>query len=190
MSYPQPPSDPGDPYNQRPQGDPYNPYAPPGAPSGGYPAADPSAGSLVPYGQGPQTGGWQAPYAPVPQNEAVLTTIGDIAITQTSVITPGGRIPIKGSTWTVTDLTHTTQGIATTGIVLAVVSFLLFAWACGLGLLGLLFLLMKEEKITGNVQVTVQGHNVYHSTMIPAKGQETITQVTQSVNYARSLGTA
>ncbi|MUL43158.1 hypothetical protein FZ103_18630 [Streptomonospora sp. PA3] len=184
MSYPQPPPDPGDPYNRPAQSD---PYAQPDSPMGGYPA-DPSSGPMVPYGQDPQTGGWQAPYAPVPENDAVLTTIGDIAITRTAVITPAGRIPIKASTWTVTDLTHTTQGIATVGIVLAVVTVVLFISACGLGLLGLLFLLMKEEKTTGNVQVTVQGNGVFHSTMIPAHSPQTITQVTQSVNYARSLG--
>ncbi|MFD0772420.1 hypothetical protein ACFQZ2_00625 [Streptomonospora algeriensis] len=183
MSYPPPPSDPGDPYNRPFQGD---PHAQPGMPADGYPG-DPVAGSGAPYYHGPQTGGWQVPYDQAPQGEPVLTTIGDIAITQTAVITPAGRMPIKGSTWTVTDVTYTTQAVSQTGIVLAVVSFIVFVWACGLGLLGLLFLLMKEEKTTGNVQVTVQGNGVYHSTMVPAHSPQTVVQVTQSVNYARSL---
>lgn len=182
MSYPPPPSDPDDPYNRPFQND---PYAHPGMPGGGYPG-DPSAGFGGPFDPGSQTGGWQGP-SEQPQNDAVLTTIGDIAITQTSVITPAGRMPIKGSTWTVTDMTHTTQGVSQTGIVLAVASVVVGIWFCGIGLLGLLFLLMKEEKTTGNVQVTVQGSGVYHSALVPAHGPQTVVQVTQSVNYARSL---
>ncbi|MDA0564268.1 hypothetical protein LG943_08005 [Streptomonospora sp. S1-112] len=182
MSYPEPPPGSGDPYQQYPQGD---PYAQPGMPSGGYPAGDYSSGAMVPYNQ--QTGGYQAPYAPVPESEAILTTIGDISITQTTVITPAGRFPIKGSTWNASDMTHTTTGVSTTGIVLTVISLVIFIWACGLGLLGLLFLLMKEEKTQGSVQVTVQGNGVFHSTMVPARSPQTVMQVMQSVNYARSL---
>ncbi|GAA4908388.1 hypothetical protein [Streptomonospora salina] len=181
MSYPPSPSDPGDPYNQSFQDD---PYAQPGPAPGGY-AGDPAAGGGIPYGHGPQAGGWQAPYEH--GGDAVLTTVGDIAITRTSVVTPAGRLPIKGSTWTVTDMTHTTQGVSQTGIVLTVVSLVIFIWFCGVGVLGLLFLLMKEEKTTGNIQVTVQGDGVYHSTMVPAQGPQTLVQVTQTVNYARSL---
>ncbi|QBI55417.1 hypothetical protein [Streptomonospora litoralis] len=185
MNYPPPPPDPGDPYG-RPA--PSDPYAQPDMPSGGYPGypSDPAAGPLVPYGK-EQTGGWHSPYAPVPENDAVLTTIGDIAITQTTVITPAGRLPIKGSVWTSTDMSHTTEGIATVGIVLAVVTVILFVGLCGLGLLGLLFLLMKEQKTQGSVQVTVQGNGVYHSTMIPVHSPQAVSQIMQSVNYARSL---
>lgn len=182
--FPQPPPDPDDPYRPPFQSD---PFAQPGTPPVGQPYDGPPPGAMVPYEQGPQTGGYEAPYTAVPANDPVLTTIGDISISQYSVTTPSGRFPIKGTTWTATDMSHTTQSISTTGIVLTVLSLAVFIWACGLGLFGLLFLLMKEEKTTGHVQVTVQANGMFHSTMVPVQNRNTITQVLQSVNYARSL---
>ncbi|RNL80765.1 hypothetical protein [Halostreptopolyspora alba] len=165
------------------------------------PASDPFFGQQMPPGgqhnaevapydpAAAQTGGWQAPpeYQPVPTSGQPLTTIGDIAVFQHEVVTPAGRFPIKGSTWTVTDMSQYSENISTTGVVLAIVSVLLFIWACGLGLLGLLFLLMKEHKYTGHVQVSVQGNGIYHSTMIPVHSAQAVPHVMQQVNYARSL---
>jgi hypothetical protein len=76
------------------------------------------------------------------------------------VITPNGSYPIRGSVWTVTDMSYYQESISTAGIVLAI----LFVWFC---LLGLLFLLMKERRMVGYVQVTVQGNGFHNSTMIP-----------------------
>jgi hypothetical protein len=64
---------------------------------------------------------------------------------------------------------------------------MIFIFFC---LFGLLFLLMKETKTRGFVQVTVTATNgVQHSTMIPA-GRQTLWEVTNAVNYARSLAAA
>ncbi|MFC4561308.1 hypothetical protein ACFO4E_05505 [Nocardiopsis mangrovi] len=164
--YPQQPG----PGEEHPYGPGADPYAQPGTP--GY-------GELAPYGQTPQTGGWQAMPAPA-GGQPPLATIGDITITQTEVITPAGRFPIRGSTWTVTDMTTVSEGIPAYAVVIAI----LFFWFC---LLGLLFLLIKERRVSGHVQVTVQGNGVFHSTMIPAHGPATAHQVMQQVNYARSL---
>jgi cell division septal protein FtsQ len=54
-------------------------------------------------------------------------------------------------------------------------------------LLGLLFLLIKDTKTTGHVQVSVQGHGHYHATTIPASSPAMPMQINQQVNYARSL---
>jgi hypothetical protein len=117
------------------------------------------------------------------QPEQWLATIGDIAISQHWVLTPTGTHPIRGSVWTVTDMSHYQEGVSTTGVILAII----FVWFC---LLGLLFLLMKERKLTGYTQVTVQGSGFYHSTLIPAGGPQPLMVVTQQVNYARSLAAA
>ncbi len=168
---PQPGPQPGPegPYPSSP-GD--TPYPPPGMYTGGSPS-----GEMVPYGQTAQTGGW--PQLPVPAGGQPLTSIGDISITQTTVITPTGRCPIRGTVWTCTDMTQVQSSIPAIAIVLCI---LFFCFG-----LGLLFLLMKEHKVSGFVQVTVQGEGVYHSTMIPAYSRDTAPQIMQQVNYARSL---
>ena len=54
-------------------------------------------------------------------------------------------------------------------------------------LLGLLFLLVKEKRTTGYVQVTVQGQGTFHATQIPASNRLQVGDVHQRVNYVRSL---
>jgi hypothetical protein len=117
------------------------------------------------------------------QPEQWLATIGDISISQHWVLTPTGPHPIRGSAWTVTDMSHYQESISALGVVLAI----LFIWFC---LLGLLFLLMKDRKMVGYIQVTVQGSGFHHSTMIPATGPHSVVGVHQMVNYARSLAAA
>lgn len=115
--------------------------------------------------------------------EPPLAAIGDITISQDWIHTPAGTHPIRGSVWTVTDMTYQHESISTTGVVLA----LIFFWFC---LLGLLFLLMKERRVGGYVQVTVQGPGFHHATMIPATGPQSVFTAQQMVNYARSLAAA
>jgi len=110
----------------------------------------------------------------------VLVTIGDIACTQTEVLTPNGRRPLKSTNWIVTNNSRTTEKIPTYAIVLAIV----LAFAC---LLGLLFLLVKEQVTEGNMQVSVQGDDFYYSTTIQVSSPEQVTDVEQRVNYARGL---
>jgi hypothetical protein len=124
------------------------------------------------------------PWGGPPDGDAPLdvpvTQVGDISISERSVFVPGGRHPIRGSVWTVQDLSRVEEKISTTGIVLAVV----FVWFC---LLGLLFLLMKERRHVGFIQVTVQGDGFHHQTMVPVAGPQTLASVLQVVGYARSL---
>jgi hypothetical protein len=117
------------------------------------------------------------------QPEQWLATIGDISISQHWVMTPTGPQPIRGSVWTVTDMSQYQESVSTAGVVLAI----LFVWFC---LLGLLFLLMKDRRYGGYIQVTVQGSGFYHSTLIPAGGLQSVMSVNQQVNYARSLAAA
>ena len=100
-------------------------------------------------------------------SEAPLCSIGDITITQSRVITPAGTFPVRGSVWTVTDMSRTEEYMPTYAVVLAIIFFVF----C---LLGLLFLLMKATKTVGFVQVTVNsGSGFYHSTMIPVATAQT-----------------
>ncbi|MDQ1287773.1 MAG: hypothetical protein QG622_1338 [Actinomycetota bacterium] len=113
----------------------------------------------------------------------VLVTIGDIACTQAEVITPAGRQPINSVTWTFTDMSQTTESIPAWAIVLAIVFFVF----C---LLGLLFLLVKERRTTGWVQVTVQGSRFLHQTQLPVSSVYQVADYNARVSYARSLSAA
>ncbi len=109
-----------------------------------------------------------------------MVTIGDIVCTQTEVITPSGRQPIGAVTWTFTDMSQTTQAIPTWAIVLTVI-FFLFCF------LGLLFLLAKETRTTGWVQITVQGHRFLHQVHLPVHNLSQVADYNSRVNYARAL---
>jgi hypothetical protein len=54
-------------------------------------------------------------------------------------------------------------------------------------LLGLLFLLIKERKTTGFVQVTVQHGNRTHNTHVAAANPTQVADTLARVNYARTL---
>jgi hypothetical protein len=76
--------------------------------------------------------------------------------------------------------TQTTEYIPGWAIVLAVIFFCF----C---LVGLLFLLVKERRTTGYVQVGVQGPGLYYATQIPVTSASQIGPIEQRVNYARML---
>ena len=111
--------------------------------------------------------------------EELLATLGDISVTQNWIYTPAGTYPVRGSTWTVVDLSQESEKIATAGLILALV----FVWFC---LVGLLFLLMKERTATGYYQVTVQGDGFTYTTLIPAE-KLLLAAVEDEVDYARTL---
>lgn len=92
--------------------------------------------------------GEPAPFASG-QPEAYLTAIGDIAISPHWVNTSSGQFPIRGTTWTVMDMSHLQERMSPVGIILC----LLFIWVC---FIGLLFLLMKEQTVSGHDQVTAR----------------------------------
>jgi hypothetical protein len=109
-----------------------------------------------------------------------LVTIGDIVCTQTQVITPSGTRPLASVTWSFTDMSRTTRAIPVWAIVCAVVFF----FFC---LLGLLFLLAKEDRTEGGVQIVVQGQGFLHHTQLPVSSIAQIQDYAARVNYARSL---
>ncbi|MFD5735523.1 hypothetical protein ACFWIY_22230 [Streptomyces sioyaensis] len=165
----------------------------PGEPGNGYPQAPsqqppgygyPQAASQQPPAPGfppaappqPAPGGFQGGTQP----GGMMLSLGDIAVSGDTVMTPAGPMPLKGAVWTATDMSRTEERMPTHAVVLAIVFFLF----C---LLGLLFLLMKERVTTGFVQVTVNSGGRHHSTMIPVQSREQVMFVLNQVNYARSL---
>ncbi|MEV8568392.1 hypothetical protein AB0436_22915 [Streptomyces sp. NPDC051322] len=158
----------------------WGPQQQPGAPGYGYP--NEAAGYGYPHaGPGyipPQPAGLPV----LVGGGAPLVSIGDITVVQDGVITPAGTLPLRGSVWNATDMSRTEERIPPVAIVLAIV----FAVFC---LLGLFFLLMKEKKTVGFIQVTVTSGGRHHATMVPATGPDTFHLVMGRLNYARSLST-
>jgi Protein of unknown function (DUF2510) len=119
----------------------------------------------------------------MPAVEAFAVTIGDIGVTRTWVVTPNGNAPVAGSRWIVLDHSRTEKKIPTWAIVLAIV----FALFC---LIGLLFLLVKEEQTTGYVEVTVMSGSLTHVTQVPVRSAAEVAQVRQRVHQAQTLAAA
>lgn len=113
-----------------------------------------------------------------PGYEPVRVQLGDIAVTDTRVHTPVGSFPLRGTTWTMSNQTFVTQAIPAWAIVLAIVFFIF----C---LLGLLFLLVKERRVNGAVQVSVAGPGFSHSTYIPVYNEMAVFQVSRQVDWIR-----
>ena len=113
-----------------------------------------------------------------------LVTIGDISCTQDQVITPAGVRPIGEVTWSFTNMSHTWQTVPTWAAVCAIVGFFLVC------VFSLLFLLAKEDKTGGWVQVTVQAPGFTHAVRLPVSDPYHVTDYAARVDYARSLSVA
>lgn len=151
----------------------------PGSPSYGYPQPYPQPPAYQPTigGEGIAA---QMPPMPTMGYPAAGLSLGDITIAGDQIITPSGPMPLRGAIWNATDFSRTEEKIPAHAIVLAVIFFLF----C---LLGLFFLLMKERRTTGYIQITVNSAGRHHSTMIPAVDPGTYMWVMSQINQARAL---
>lgn len=118
--------------------------------------------------------------SPVPA-QPPLVTIGDIHCTQSQIVTPAGSCPTAGAQWYLSDTTTTREEIPTWAIVCAIVGAFIVC------LLSLFFLLAKERKTTGTVQVTVQNNGFMYTTQIPVFDTMVVADLHNRVNYARTL---
>jgi hypothetical protein len=117
---------------------------------------------------------------PLMSGEPIMVTIGDISVTSTTVYTPSGSRPLSEVSWAFSDMSITSQNIPTWAIICAIV-FFVFCFV------GLLFLLAKEEKTQGAVQVTVQGPGFLHTSTIPVSSLAQVADINARVNYVRTL---
>jgi hypothetical protein len=119
----------------------------------------------------------------IQSQDPIVLSIGDIGVSRHWVVTPNGTAPLRGSSWIVRDMSQTQSKIPTYAIVLAIV----FALLC---LVGLLFLLIKEQTTVGYVEVSVQGEGVYHVTQLPVSNPAQIAQIRGLVHQAQSMAVA
>lgn len=113
-----------------------------------------------------------------PTGDAFTITIGEIGVTPSTIVTPNGSAPLEGSQWTAAEATHTDRKIPGWAIVSAVV----FSLLC---LLGLLFLLAREERTSGYVSVTVISGGMRYTTHIPVSHPSQVAQIHQQVAQAK-----
>jgi hypothetical protein len=120
------------------------------------------------------------PWTGGPGGEPVLVDFGDVQVTATTVYTPVGSAPVGQTSFSFTDMSRTTQTIPAWAIVCAIV----FAIFC---LLGLLFLLAKEERTDGWVQIVVRGPHLFHTVQLPVYSVHQVWDANARVNHARSI---
>jgi len=119
-----------------------------------------------------------------PKINPVLITLGDIAITADTVITPNGSFPLANAQWVFSDVSRVDTKIPAIAIILAIV----FALLC---LLGLLFLLMKETIVRGYVEISVHGPGVFYKTQIPVTSTYQVDMLRAEFNKVQGItGTA
>jgi hypothetical protein len=121
--------------------------------------AEPTPAVPVPPAAPAAPGGYVPPAAPppyAPPAAPILLAMGDIAVTQTHVITPSGTYPLEGTSWYVADHSVYEQVTPQWALITAIVGLFVVC------ILSLLLLLVKETKLSGFVQVTVQGPGWSH----------------------------
>ncbi|MGW4497739.1 hypothetical protein ACWENR_03860 [Micromonospora sp. NPDC004336] len=185
---------PAPPYSAPPVTAPYS--APPGAPYSAPPGAPYSAPPGAPYSAPPGAAlARPGPHPPVmapvpalpggypPPQGAVAVQIGEILVSPPVIRTPAGVLPLAGASWHVTDYWQKEEKTAQWAIVCAIVGFF-----C-LTIFSLLFLLIKETRHHGTVQVSVMNGAQQYVARIPVTDQAQVQHINNQVNYARSLST-
>ncbi|MEU3455688.1 hypothetical protein ABZ671_19115 [Micromonospora sp. NPDC006766] len=131
-----------------------------------------------PFSAPPATAQFSAP--PAPQS-VVAVQIGEIMVTPPVIRTPAGVLPLTGASWHVVDYWQKEEKVATWALVCAILGFF-----C-LTVFSLLFLLIKETRHHGTVQITVTNGGHQYVARIPVFDQFQVQQINNQVNYARSL---
>ena len=146
-----------------PQG---QPVAPAGAGQGaGAPLADPYAPPVLPQQAAPS--GALVPVSTPPSTGQSFPPVQllDITIDGNGVHSPRGSLPLEGAQIQIVNRTQMTQAIPTWAIVLAVVGFFIVA------IFSLLFLLAKENRLSGGYEVVVTSPHGTVTAFVPVTAQ-------------------
>jgi hypothetical protein len=119
------------------------------------------------------------PQATAGRQEDALVTVGDIVISRSWLVTPVGTRRLAGTELVVTDSSRVESRIPAWAIVVAVTAFFF--------LLGLLFLLVRENRVVSVVQVTVRNGDIAYAVQVPVDGPAESQDVHARVAYARHL---
>lgn len=128
------------------------------------------------YGQVPHTGPLTSAREEIP-----FVDFPGIAVTSTGVHTPAGSIPLHQARFFLADRTWTTRSTPGWAIALAIGGFFVLTF------FSLLFLLAKEERTTGYVDVTVTGAGVSYTSSVPVRDARTLAEIDSRWAYAQQL---
>jgi hypothetical protein len=114
--------------------------------------------------------------------EPILVSIQDIHISAHFLVTPAGTRPLAGTQLQFIDMTRRDQVIPGWAIALAVIGALFF-------LLGLLFLFVRQTRVTGFFQVTATNGDFVYQTGVPGSYNYSVqfADIQSRVEFARSL---
>ncbi|MCP2325016.1 hypothetical protein HDA40_003523 [Hamadaea flava] len=132
-----------------------------------------------------------SPVAPPPMEAAppavpapplpIVARVGEISVSSTTIYTPTGEMPLRGSQWVVTDQWQAHSKIPVWAIVLCILTFFCIP------IFNFLFLLAKETYYTGMVVVSVTSAGRHYVARIPVNSQVQVANLQSQVNYIRSL---
>lgn len=123
-----------------------------------------------------------------------MANLGDVQVYERVVVTPVGQWPMRGAQFLVAQQPQVVRRTTTAGIVLAVISVVLALvtaiFTCGGGLiflLGLLFLLMKDEQLAGPAIVLIRSGGQMYQAQVPLVSPSQLPWLVNNVNYCQAL---
>ncbi|NUT33831.1 MAG: hypothetical protein HOV79_12245 [Hamadaea sp.] len=122
------------------------------------------------------------PVTPAPP-APIVSRIGEISVSSTTIYTPTGELPLRGSQWVLSDQWQAHSKIPAWAIVMTILTFFCIP------IFNFLFLLAKETYYTGVVAVSVSGSGRHYVARIPVANQAQVANLQSQVNYVRSLAT-
>ncbi|MGW9826251.1 MULTISPECIES: hypothetical protein [Brevibacterium] len=116
-----------------------------------------------------------------PEREIRFVDFPGIEVTSTGVHTPAGTIPLDQARFFLADRTWTTRSTPGWAIALAIGGFFVVTF------FSLLFLLAKDERTTGYVDVTVTGAGVSYTSSVPIASARARAEIHSRWAYAQQL---
>ncbi|WP_066042028.1 hypothetical protein [Herbiconiux solani] len=118
-----------------------------------------------------------------PSTEQPLVRFGDIVMTEHWLMTPQGTVPLAGTQIYITDQTRVDRVTPTWAIVLAIVGFFVVF------LFSLLFLLARDNRVSGFMQITVVNGSFTYQSAEPVgyNPAAQLYELQNRANYARGL---
>lgn len=123
-----------------------------------------------------------------------MANLGDVQVYERVIVTPVGQWPMRGAQFLIAQQPQVVRRTTTAGVVLAICSVVLAlvtaAFTCGGGLiflLGLLFLLLKDEGLAGPAIVLVRSGGQMYQAQVPLVSPSQLPWLVNNINYCQAL---
>lgn len=132
------------------------------------------------------------PYEINPGNH--MANLGDVQVYERVIVTPVGQWPMRGAQFLLAQQPQVVRRTTGVGVGLAVASVALAlitaVFTCGGGLiflLGLLFLLLKDEGLAGPAIVVIRAGGQVYQAQVPLAAPSQLPWLVNNVNYCQAL---